>query len=274
MPGASSRSDGVRSWRTFAARVPARVAAHWRFKAMLAAVVAFTFCVPYFLIGNYPLLPVRKLPLTWLDRAIGSHPQEWVWVYQSEYLLVNALPWLAERRGQLVRYVRGFSVLSLIAFAVFILVPIRAPEPDVANPSGMYWLLKQYDVPLNCLPSLHAALIVYTLAFGNRVAGRAAPRSLKLFVAAWAALILYSTVATKEHYVVDVVAGVLLALAWVWRRGSRGGGVEEDPAQQREDVPRRRAEVMVGAADGVNVAGQAGHVAQQDAAAVVGAERG
>ena len=275
MPDGSSNNGLPRpAWGTFARGAAERVRAHGRLKAALAAIIAFTFCVPYFLIGTYPLMPVRELPLTWLDRAVGSHPYEWVWIYQSEYLLVNGIPWLATRREQLARYTRGFALLSIVSFTVFILVPIRAPKPAIENPVGMYWLLQLYDVPYNCLPSLHAGMLVYTLAFGGRVAGDLAPRSLKLLVLAWATLILYSTVATKEHYVVDIGAGVALGLfahAWTWR-GTRG--VEEDAAQERPDVPRRRAEVMVAAADGVEVAGQVDGIAQQNAAPVVRPQRG
>ena len=249
-----------------------RLRACWRLKAALAATVCFTFCVPYFLIGNFPVLPVHELPLTRLDRAIGFHPHGWVWVYQSEYILVNAIPWLARRREELVRYVRGFAAISLVSFVVFLLFPIRGPKPPVENPTGMYWLLLLYDVPTNSLPSLHAGLVVFTLAFANRIIGRDVGRDVKALFALWGGLILYATLATKEHYAVDIVAGVALALAvnrWTWARS-----LAQDAQEQRADVPAARVEVVVGPADGVNLAREVEQVRQQDAAAVVRAERG
>ena len=273
MPAGSSNSP-PRAVSLFAF-VRRRVAACWRLKALLAVTVAFTFCVPYFLVGNFPVMPVHTLPLTSIDRAIGFHPYEWVWVYQSEYLLVNALPWLATRRDQLLRYTHGFALLSLTSFVIFFLFPITSPKPVVPHPSGMYWLLQFYDVPYNSLPSLHAGMIVYTLAFGNRVVGRDVSRRITGFFVIWAVLILYATLATKEHYLVDIVAGTLLGLAadaWVWRRRRRASGVEQDASQQGADVPRG-IEVVVGAANGEHLAGQFEQVAQQDAAAVVRAER-
>jgi len=224
-------------------------------------------------VGNFPVMPVRVLPLTRIDRAIGFHPYQWVWVYQSEYLLVNAIPWLATRREELLRYTRGFALLSLTSFVVFFLFPIASPKPVVSQPTGMYWLLQCYDVPYNSLPSLHAGMIVYTLAFGNRVVGREVSSRVKWFVVIWAVLILYATLATKEHFLVDIVAGALLGLVvdgWAWRR--RSGGVEQDASQQGTDVPRG-AEVVVGAANGEHFPRQVEQVAQQDAAAVVRAER-
>jgi len=205
---------------TMPAQLLKRIRACWRLKAFLAVTVGPAFCVLYLLIGNFPLLPVRELPLTALDRAIGFHPDEWTWIYQSEYLMINLIPWLADRRDQLHRYVRGFAVLSLISFAFFLAVPIRAPKPHVPNPTGMYWLLQQYDVHYNSLPSLHAGIIVYTLAFGHRILRRDISLGMKLFALIWGALILYATLATKEHYAVDILTGGLLGLGvqfWVWR---------------------------------------------------------
>src|SRR5688572_14978760 len=100
MPGGSS-SNRRTSWRAFSASLPSRLAACWRTKALLALAVSVMFCVPYFLIGHYPLLPTYRLPLTRLDRAIGFHPYEWVWVYQSVYVLINVIPWLAKRHEEL-----------------------------------------------------------------------------------------------------------------------------------------------------------------------------
>src|SRR5688572_20649186 len=250
MPGGSSSNaaDDAPTWRRFLRRVPGRVAAHWRLKAVLTATLGVLFTSAYLLIGHFPIAPVRHLPLTWIDRAIAFHPYEWVWIYQSLYIPINVIPWLAERREELWRYVRGFALLSLVSFAIFIAWPIRMPRPHVEDPRGMYWLLLQYDAPHNSLPSLHAGLLIYTLAFGRRIIGHETPRGLKLICVVWAALILYATLATKEHYLADIVTGAALAVAvdgWVWRRR-----LTEDPQQERADVPRG-IEVMVGAADGV-----------------------
>ena len=210
-----------RSWRCFAARLPGRITACWRFKAVLAFVLSTGFTVAYLLIGHHPLCPVHTLPLTWLDRAAGFHPMGWVWVYQSVYLPMNLIPWLAERADDLRRYVRGFVLLSLASFAVFVFFPTRAPKPIVTEPQGMYWLLQVYDAPNNALPSLHVGLLVYTLAFGRRILKDEMPQGLGAVCVAWALLVAYSTLATKEHYAVDLPAGAALGIAahwWAWRR--------------------------------------------------------
>jgi hypothetical protein len=221
MPAESSSS-----WRNFLSRQPRRLIAHWRFKLLLALAITLLFCIPYFLIEHFPLSAPRTLPLGPIDRAIGFHPHAWVWVYQSFYLLINLLPLLADTRHELVRYTRGFAALAGTSLAIFLIYPVRAPQPIVTGATGMYWLLLQYDAPLNCFPSLHAALLVYTLLFARHSVLIDAPSGLMPLLIAWGGLILYATLATKQHYAVDLLAGAALAVivhAWLWRGSTADG---------------------------------------------------
>ena len=62
------------------------------------------------------------------------------------------------------------------------------------------------DVKYNCLPSLHVAqcfLAAFTCSRVHRGVGAAA--------AVWASLVALSTLYTKQHYVLDVVTGIVLA---------------------------------------------------------------
>ncbi len=63
-----------------------------------------------------------------------------------------------------------------------------------------------FDRPYNCLPSLHVAYAFLAALTCYRV-----HRGLGIAALLYAALIGISTLYTKQHYVVDVVAGVLLA---------------------------------------------------------------
>ena len=79
-----------------------RIRSHWRLKCALYVALALAFCVPYFALQRLPLLPVRTLPLTALDRLLPFSPA-WAWVYQSTYLLLPTTAWLAISREQLPR---------------------------------------------------------------------------------------------------------------------------------------------------------------------------
>jgi membrane-associated phospholipid phosphatase len=219
-------SGGARrpvSWRSFAADGLRRLRLHWRFKLLLELIVGPVFCAIYFLIGYFPLMPEHRLSLAWVDRAIGFHPNAWVCIYQSLYIPINLIPWLADRRDDLRRYVGGLAWVSGISFAIFILFPFRAPKPPMPDAHGMCWLLNQYDATLNSLPSLHVSLLIYALAFGRRSFRGRVPRLCSVFCLLWGAAICYATLATKEHYALDTIAGAILALAVdaaVWRQPS------------------------------------------------------
>ncbi len=183
------------------------------------------FCVPYVFLAHHVFFPVRTLPLLAPDRWAGFNVR-WVWVYQSIYLLTATLPWLATRREQLQKYLGGFALLTAISFAIYVFFPVIVPRPTVAEANGVYGLLLSYDGPYNAMPSLHAGFLYYTLAFAWRVYERP-PRWAVVVLAGWALLILWSTLATKEHYLLDLIAGVALAAvcdvaAWSRMRRSTG----------------------------------------------------
>ena len=61
-----------------------------------------------------------------------------------------------------------------------------------------------YDGALNAFPSLHAALLVYTIEFGWRLTKPWISTWMISIIAVWVGLIFYSTLATKEPYAVDI----------------------------------------------------------------------
>lgn len=63
------------------------------------------------------------------------------------------------------------------------------------------------DIPRNAIPSLHMAWVV--LLYWN---AKKLSKTLRIFLAAYAALTVFSTMGTGEHYFVDLVAAVPFAL--------------------------------------------------------------
>jgi membrane-associated phospholipid phosphatase len=189
------------------------MATHARLKLGLTVGLVMAFCIPYFLIQRFPVRPPRTLHPSGLDGLVPFQPA-WTAVYQSLYLLMPGVAWLADSAESLLRYARGFVALSAAGFAVFMAFPVVGPRPLVASPEGLYGLLVRYDSPLNCFPSLHVALAAYSLLFAQHLltGARRVVAGLVWPSAAWTAAIAYSTLATKQHYAVDLPAGLLLAL--------------------------------------------------------------
>jgi len=193
--------------------------AKWRTKLALTLLLTGVFCVPYFTLQRVLVLPVRTLPFTAIDRAVDFNAH-WVWVYQSVYVLLLLVPWMMTTREQLREYATGFIVLSIAGFICFFFMPVRGPRPDSAITNPMFRFLTWYDRPLNCFPSLHVGLAVYTLLVATRLFDEVLPRSLRdpalLLGWAWTALIAYAALATKQHYAIDLPAGALLACLCHW----------------------------------------------------------
>ena len=201
-----------------------RLLAHLRDKIAVLLGLAIGICVPYFALGRVQAFPLRELPVTPLDDWIGFDPR-WIWPYLSLALLVPLSLVLATSRECLLRYAKGLALLCGICFAVFLLFPVEGPRPQTLPDHAMYRVLVGYDRPSNSLPSLHAGLTCYSMLFAYRVLRDAVSRrgrvALVAVASSWGAVILYATLATKQHGAIDLVAGLLvayLAHRFVWRK--------------------------------------------------------
>ena len=92
-------------------------------------------------------------------------------------------------------------------------------------------LLRGVDAAGNACPSLHVATAAFSALWLDRLLrDLAMPRWLRGASASWFALIVWSTLAVKQHVWWDVAAGLLLALA-VALPALHGGG-----ARRRGDI--------------------------------------
>jgi membrane-associated phospholipid phosphatase len=220
--------------RPAVASIARSIQVNWRLKAALTLALTAFFCVFYFALQRLLVWPVRTLPITAIDRAIGFDAR-WVWVYQSVYLLLVLIPWMAATRQELRTYATGFVALCAIGFLCFFLVPVKGPRPDREIADPMFRFLVWYDRPLNCFPSLHVGLAVYTMLVAARILDVGSPQTrarILSFGWFWTALVAYAAVATKQHYAVDLAAGVLLACGchWsTWRIARRSMAHAETP---------------------------------------------
>ncbi|HET7706054.1 MAG TPA: phosphatase PAP2 family protein [Thermoanaerobaculia bacterium] len=176
---------------------------------LLLALVPFYIFIP-------ALLPphTRYFPELALDRALPLLPS-WALIYGALYLFLIVFPILAVRdEDHIRRTVYAYLFVWIIAYAVFILYPTQAPRPArVVGEGFAVWGLQALyssDPPYNCFPSLHVAH-----SFVSALTLLPLHRRLGIIATVAATLVALSTLFTKQHYVLDAVAGVLLALvAW------------------------------------------------------------
>ena len=187
------------------------------------------FFVAYFQLLRHPVHPVTVMPLTPLDRLIPFRPEALV-AYVSLWLYVGVAPGLQRRFVDLVAYGAWAAALLLCGLAFFYLWPTAVPVAtfDTRGFPG-FALLQGLDAAGNACPSMHVAVALFTALWVD-VALRetGSPGGLRWLNASWLAAIVYSTLALKQHVVVDALAGAALGSAFAWPslrwrpRASRG----------------------------------------------------
>ncbi|MDB6124408.1 MAG: PA-phosphatase [Pedosphaera sp.] len=213
------QADRPKSRASLPTRLFSRIIAHWERKLLLTLALNLFFWVGYAWLGHHAVFPLRNVPATWLDTLIQFSPQPWGWIYLSQFLYTGTLPWLINSKPGLRRYVVGLLWMCSISFLAFLFFPTVGPRVEYHGQNFAVALIQHYDGALNAFPSLHAAFLVYTFALGWRLFPGRIPPSFIGVCLLWAGLILYSTLATKQHYTLDLMAGCLLGfgadrLAW------------------------------------------------------------
>lgn len=169
------------------------------------------FMLGYFLIAFHPAFPVTVIPETALDRIIGFQPWA-LGFYVSLWVYVSLAPGLIDDRRELLDYAFAALCMSAVGLAVMFLWPTATPQSAVdwaRYPA--YDFLKNADDARNACPSLHVAFSVFSGIWIDRVLRRMRTRLwIRGLNALWALGIVYSTLATKQHVVLDVAVGAVL----------------------------------------------------------------
>ena len=135
---------------------------------------------------------------------------EWtIWIYVSYYLFLILAVWLPDDDRLRSDAAYGLVLAGLIGLIIFTLLPtsVVRPSPSAAGATGLVWrMLFSVDTMVNALPSLHVA---NTCLAAAAIASRS--RTWRIIVPVWAAMIILSTLTTKQHYAIDVPGGLLLA---------------------------------------------------------------
>jgi membrane-associated phospholipid phosphatase len=134
--------------------------------------------------------------------------------YAAVYLEILLPVLLCRTRGAFFRTQAAIGIASVLAFAVFLAAPMAYPRPVIPTPHGLEWMLRlewALDGPRCTFPSLHVATAVLLyLGLRDQV-----PR-WRWPLLALAVAIAVSTVLVKQHFVVDVLGGALLAVGSWW----------------------------------------------------------
>ncbi|MDQ7989167.1 MAG: phosphatase PAP2 family protein [Candidatus Dactylopiibacterium sp.] len=198
-------------------RILATLFRHFWFKAFGTTAFTALFFVAYIYLLKNPAGPVTTVPRIWLDALIPFHPLALI-PYLSLWIYVSLPPILMVRRADIVAYGLRIGPLCLAGLAIFYFWPSAVPPMDVdwARYPGMAFL-KGVDAAGNACPSLHVATAVFSAFWLHHLLRRLGCGAGVLWGnALWCAAIAWSTVATHQHVVLDVLAGAALAGLAAW----------------------------------------------------------
>lgn len=133
-----------------------------------------------------------------------------VWIYLSLYLFV-LIPVIDKLDYDIFINILFSSILLLsVNIPVFYFYPSSYPRPELINlittsDKLLNWLYN-VDPPNNTFPSMHVST-TFTFALNYMLY----KKKIRYFVLIWALLIALSTILIKQHYIIDVIAGMGLA---------------------------------------------------------------
>ena len=163
--------------------------------------------------NHFHFFPPQLLPLSWFDSVVPFLPYS-VWVYVSEYAYFVAVYVSCKDMVNLNKYFYSFLGLQIVSVAIFLAWPTTYPREQFPLPAQLeavthfvFQVLRVTDTPANCCPSLHVSSVYLSsfLFLDNQ-------RNKFPFFFLWGTAIAISTLTTKQHYLVDVVSGFLMAV--------------------------------------------------------------
>lgn len=146
---------------------------------------------------------------TRIDTALPFWPT-WIWIYVSIlpiflYAALNLKPELFKIT------LKRVVVAHVLSYPFFFLIPSNYPRPSIADLSPFYnWgygVMHVVDGVNNTFPSLHVS-ITWVICHMLKRNGMSAHNAY-----GYAAIISFSTLVTKQHFVVDVFGGVVVFFA-------------------------------------------------------------
>lgn len=177
-------------------------------RILVVVVTISMVCYPFYFVINELADSSRAHDLTLLiDRIIPFSP-EWEYIYFLIFHL-GFLPVIVIRDDQIIWQTgKAYGFALFVAYAIFLVFPTEITRPHFQIASFVQWgarLNYFIDAPHNCFPSIHL-----TLAFLSSFIIRKVSKIYGNIAIVLAVLIGYSTLAVKQHFFIDVIAGIAL----------------------------------------------------------------
>jgi membrane-associated phospholipid phosphatase len=213
---------------TWTANIAVRMRRHFLLKLVGTTVWTWIFFIAYFHLLRHPSQPALVMPLTAIDHFVPFQPAA-LYAYLTLWFYVGIAPGLQRNFKELVVYGLWAGALCMAGLTCFYLWPTSVPALafDVSGFPG-FAMLQGVDAAGNACPSMHVAIALFSAIWLDHILRETgSPWYLRALNGAWFAAIAWSTLATKQHVAIDVIAGAVLGLAFAlaslrWRPGRTG----------------------------------------------------
>ena len=151
-----------------------------------------------------------------VDRYIPLWPLALIPYLLGSFLFVAFPVWasLYSEKYKFEAYVISFLAATIISYIIYLVLPTFVIRPEVSSQdffSRAVILLYENDYPHNAAPSGHTFYTVISFLYLRLWKPKVRGIALTL-----ALLIIASTLLTKQHYVLDVVSGLILGITAYW----------------------------------------------------------
>jgi membrane-associated phospholipid phosphatase len=179
------------------------------FRLSALALTLFGWLILYFFVNRLQVEPSHRIDLgTELDRKIPYAPL-FALAYFSTYVFVIQPFFILSDAREFHWMLTSFVLISSISSLIHATIPSKIERVEQVTVGGLSgWMLGLFQKtckPYGNFPSMHVGLSVPVVA-ANFVAGGPVSGGIMLL---WAVLIAVSTLYTKQHYILDVFAGVV-----------------------------------------------------------------
>lgn len=179
----------------------------------MAILLIITAIFLYLASNHFHFTAPVYLTLSPLEKSIPFLPNT-IWIYLSEYILFGVIFFLCRDTENLNRYFYAFLFMQFTSVLIFCLWPTIYPRELFPIPEDTDYItyfifdsLRRTDTAASCFPSLHVSSVFLSIFIFLKEQRNKLP-----FFLIWGMAIALSTLTTKQHYLADIVAGLIMAV--------------------------------------------------------------
>jgi len=151
-----------------------------------------------------------------IDKYIPLYPPALIPYLVGSFLFVAFPIWasLHSKRLEFEAYIISFLTATIISYIIYLALPTYVIRPEIHSRdffSKAISLLYQNDYPHNAAPSGHTFYTLLSFLYLKRWNPKVQGISLTI-----ALLIIASTLLTKQHYMLDMISGLILGFIAYW----------------------------------------------------------